>query len=140
GSGNKISDKIKAAIPAANLLLTNPKLRLEALSMTARSHVLYYIGWKGYRGIYSGKIFEYLGLQRNILLAPSDNDVNAALIDETKSGKVADTIEEMVAALSGWYQEWKHTGRLQYEGNTAAIKKYTREKQSEILAETILAN
>jgi hypothetical protein len=104
GSGNKISDKIKAAIPAANLLLTNPKLRLEALSMTARSHVLYYIGWKGYRGIYSGKIFEYLGLQRNILLAPSDNDVNAALIDETKSGKVADTIEEMVAVLSGWYQ------------------------------------
>lgn len=140
GSGNKISDKIKAAIPAANLLLTNPKLRPEAISMAARSHVLYYIGWKGYRGIYSGKIFEYLGLQRNILLAPSDNDVNAALIDETKSGKVADTIEEMVAVLSGWYQEWKHTGRLQYEGNTAAIKKYTREKQSEILAETILAN
>ena len=88
----------------------------------------------------SGKIFEYLGLQRNILLAPSDNDVNAALIDETKSGKVADTTEDMVAALTGWYKEWQKTGRLQYEGNTAAIKKYTRENQAEILAETILAN
>jgi len=79
-------------------------------------------------------------LQRNILLAPSDNDVNAALIDETKSGKVADTTEDMVAALTGWYKEWQKTGRLQYEGNTAAIKKYTRENQAEILAETILAN
>ena len=140
GSGKNISDMINAAIPAANLLITNRIDRLEALSKAARSHVLYYIGWKGYRGIYSGKIFEYLGLQRNILLAPSDNDVNAALIDETKSGKVADTTEDMVAALTGWYKEWKETGRLQYEGNTAAIKKYTREKQAEILAETILAN
>lgn len=60
---------INAAIPAANLLITNRIDRLEALSMSARSYVLYYIGWKGYRGIYSGKIFEYLGLQRNILLA-----------------------------------------------------------------------
>ena len=85
------------------------------------------------------KFFEYLGLQRNILLAPSDNDVNAALIDETKSNR-GGYYWRNGCCIIRWYHEWKHTGRLQYEGNTATIKKYTREKQAEILAETILAN
>ncbi|MEI2755998.1 MAG: hypothetical protein V9F46_06010 [Chitinophagaceae bacterium] len=62
------------------------------------------------------------------MLAPSDNDVNAALIDETKSGKVADTTGYTVAALTGWYKEWKETCRLQYENNSSSNKKIYKRK------------
>ncbi|HWR33375.1 MAG TPA: hypothetical protein VN451_07615, partial [Chitinophagaceae bacterium] len=139
GSAEKIVRMIKENIAAPQLLITDMMERKEALQKATRSHVMYYIGWKGYRGIYSGKIFEYLGLQRNILLAPSDKDVIEELIIETQAGKFVDTIEEMVDALSVWYREWKQTGAVAYKGKIGEIKKYTRERQAEILAKEILA-
>ena len=138
GSGDEVTQLIQENIPAENLALTNFIEREEALQRAARSHLLYYAGWRGYHGIYSGKIFEYLGLRKNILLAPSDKDVLEALLMETKSGKFCDSEEEMVSLLSGWYAEWKQNGQLEYNGDDAAIRNYTREIQAERLAKAVL--
>lgn len=138
GSEAAVTQLIRNNIPAENLLLTNFIDRKEALQRAACSHLLYYAGWRGYHGIYSGKIFEYLGLRKNILLAPSDKDVLEALLMETKSGKFCDSEEEMLSLLSGWYAGWKQNGQLEYDGDETAIRNYTRELQAEKLAKKIL--
>ena len=43
-------------------------------------------GWENEVGIYSGKIFEYLGSGTPILVAPTDANVVEELINKTKSG------------------------------------------------------
>ena len=87
-------------------------------------------GWKGWKGIYSGKIFEYLGAKKNILIAPNDGDVLEKLINYTNSGKLANTPQEMTAILSNWYSQWKRH-EIEYHGIDKRINEFTRESQAE---------
>ena len=85
-----------------------------------------------------GKIFDYLGARKNIIIAPSDNDVMEKLVKETGAGITADSVGEFVHALEGLYREWKESGTIRYKGKQEAIEYYTRENQTSILAREIL--
>jgi hypothetical protein len=122
----------------ANYTITNKIPRQQVLQHMANSQVLFYIGWLGWQGIYSGKIFEYLAAQRNILIAPSDADVLENLITETQAGKLANTPQQMCAHLQTWYQQWQTQGYCNYQGNTQKINAYTREAQAKLLHQALL--
>lgn len=116
------------------MIKITPRLkRSDALSVMKNSQVLFYVGWKGWKGIYSGKIFEYLGAKRNILIAPNDHDVLEKLVNYTNSGKLANTAAEMHDILTAWYEEWQQNGKLKYSGVEERIAQYTREYQAERL-------
>lgn len=86
------------------------------------------MGWPGYKGMYSGKIFEYLGLKKNIIIAPGDNDVIDNLIQKTKSGISANSKEEITSYILSKYNEWKTNPQIKYDGvNT---EQYSRENQN----------
>jgi glycosyltransferase involved in cell wall biosynthesis len=133
----ELASYIEAELPNKKIMITDRVPREEGLQLLLGSHVLYYIGWKGFRGMYSGKIFEYLGARKNILIAPSDEDVLEKLIHETNSGKVADSPKEMADNLNEWFAEWKQNGHLKYYGKEEKINKYTRSYQAEKLAKYI---
>jgi hypothetical protein len=106
--------------------------RSKAIAIMKSSSILFYVGWKGWKGIYSGKIFEYLGAKRNILIAPNDGDVLEKLVNYTHSGKLANTPQEMTSILTTWYEQWKRND-LQYHGIEERINEYTRESQAKKL-------
>ncbi len=110
--------------------------RDEAITVMKNSSILFYVGWKGWKGIYSGKIFEYLGAGKNILIAPNDGDVLEKLINYTRTGKLANTPGEMVSILNDWYEQWK-INELAYFGIGERINEYTREAQAEKLIQFI---
>ena len=124
----QISDKLAAYKNRYNI--TERIERSNAISIMKNSAVLFYVGWKGWKGIYSGKIFEYLGAKRNILIAPNDGDVLERLINYTNSGKLANTPEEMTTILSNWYSQWKKN-EMEYNGIEERINEFTRESQAE---------
>lgn len=128
---NDISAILEAEFPAEALNLTSRMAREEALQIAARSSVLFYPGWLGYKGIYSGKIFEYLGLRRPILLAPGDKDVLDDLMKETQAGITCSTPAAVSETLAAWYKEFKENGRVAYHGKPEVIAKYSREAQME---------
>jgi hypothetical protein len=132
-----IADDIRRTIPEKNILITNRLPRKEALGYMKRASLLLYAGWKGWKGIYSGKIFEYLGAQRNILLAPGDDDVLNALLRQTGAGRLANTPEEMASLLQAWYVEWKEHKKLQYHSQKETIEQYTREALAKKFAEKL---
>lgn len=120
---------LKATLPGASLEITDRMPRRQALEASARASVLFYPGWVGYRGIYSGKIFEYLGLRRPILLAPSDGDVLEALLRETGAGYVCHTAAEVCQVLLDLYSRHQAGTRIPYAANEQAIEGYSREAQ-----------
>lgn len=131
---DEITKKIKNSLPA-DCIYTSPRLsRQSAIDYTLSSHVLLYAGWKHYKGIYSGKIFDYLGAKRNILIAPGDNDVIDNIVIHTRAGKIANSPAEFSAILNQWYAEWKEKGQLHYEGIDELINKHTRANQANLLA------
>lgn len=129
--------RIKEALPADKILLTDRIPRREAIGYMEQSHLLWQPEMKGYTGMYTGKIFEYLGAKRTILVAPSLGDVLDQLLEETEAGKSFHSSDEIAAYILRKYTEWEETGFTLYEGNDTAISFYSREKQSERLLDFI---
>jgi glycosyltransferase involved in cell wall biosynthesis len=133
----KVVQKITAALPDHNYLITPRLLRKEAIAYLNTTNVLYYIGWKGAKGIYSGKIFEYIATKLPVLIAPGDEDVIDELLKETGAGISASTPSEMVQALTEWYKIWEMNGTVIHSRNSNAVNKYSRQEQSNRFAAEI---
>lgn len=132
-----VADLLNEELCSLNINLTDRVPREKVFNIYNSSHILFFIGWKGYRGIYSGKIFEYLGARKNILIAPGDEDVIDELLKITKSGKSVHSVDEMCNQLELWYKEWKETKQLEYYGIENEILNFTRENQFKKLTDYI---
>lgn len=133
-----VSNKIKHYLPEIFINITDRIPRIDALEIMKNSHVLFYAGWKGSKGIYSGKIFEYLASGRLILIAPGDDDVIDDLIIKTNTGVIANTVDDFVNHLEQWYLIWNEKGDIHAKGIPEEIQKYSRNRQCEELVSIVL--
>jgi hypothetical protein len=133
----EIGDLIRTEIPKKHLLITKRIPRPEALKYLENSHIVWQPEMPGYKGMYTGKIFEYLGAKRPIIIAPSMGDVLDKLLEETQAGYSFKTTEEITSHILIQYQNWLQTGSIEYNGNHDIISNYSRENQSKKLLNSI---
>ncbi len=68
--------KLRNVFPAENLLITNRIKRADALDYLTKASLCFNSpGAHGYKGIFGGKTFDYMGAGNYILICPSDNDI-----------------------------------------------------------------
>lgn len=132
-----IANKFRNVIPPENLNITHRVPQTDALKIASASQVLMLAGFDELRGAYTTKVFEYLGLRRNILQIPGDRDVVEDLLQQTGAGAAPHSAEEAYKIITKWYDEWVHKGSLPYNGNMQEISKWSREKQFEKLLERL---
>ena len=132
-----VAQEITDNIDSKVLVLTDFVDRKIALQETINAHLLFYPVWTGYKGIYSGKIFEYLGSKRNILVLPKDHSVLDNLLEQTNAGRSFDSVPQCSDHLVQLFDEWKKNGKVLYHGKLEEIEQYTRESQSQIVANKI---
>lgn len=104
------------------------------------SQVLLLLNWDDpqEKGVYTGKVFEYLASQRPILVTGgSGNDVIKELLDETKSGIYCSTVEETKSAIKNLYLEYKLKGKVTYHGVVEKICKYSYREMARKFAEIL---
>jgi glycosyltransferase involved in cell wall biosynthesis len=82
--------------------------------------------------VFSGKLFEYVGAHRPILLLGYPHGVAAQLIRERGLGVVATEAGEVEAALRAWIAEKAATGRIA-DTAPAAVDDLSRESQARVL-------
>lgn len=72
-----------------------------------------------YKGVYTAKLFDYLGAMRPIIGLLDKNDVAAQLIQECNAGFVADfyNIDEIEQAILSAYELWKNKQTLPYNAS-----------------------
>ncbi len=125
----------------ANLLSHDPRVKITgrvsfelATEALLNSDILIYPAWKGSKGRYSTKIFEYLGSGNKILICPGDNDVIDKLILDSGNGFVANTIDDAFNYMNSEYQT-KLVGKasLQENSNDQSTVQYSREYQNDLL-------
>ena len=109
--------------------------RAECLRLQQASDVQLLLMWNdpGEAGIYTGKLFEYLGSGRPILMTGYPGGVAAQLVEERNAGTVANTPEELAAALSGWIEQKRSSGSVPATG-ARAVAGLTRRDQAAVLA------
>lgn len=73
----------------------------DAVAAMRESPVLLFLPWQdaAHPGVYSGKLFEYLGARRPILSVGAEPGVAGALVESTGAGRSAGTVADVVARL-----------------------------------------
>jgi len=90
------------------------------------------------KGVYTGKIFEYLAGKRPILVTGGfAGDVVEELLKETNSGLCCVTGEKIEEALSGLYREFKLRGEVTYKGNIEKVYKYSYREMARKFADIL---
>ena len=84
------------------------------------------------------KLFEYLSACRPILASGgfAKDDIEKILI-ETKAGVYAPTVEEIETSLLSFYEEYKLTGRVCYNGDLKEINKYSYREMARKFADSL---
>ncbi len=129
-----VYDKVLNALPAEMIIKIDRVDANKAAQYVINSEVILHSSWRGFKGIYTTKIFDFIASGNNILMAPGDDDVADALIVETNTGKIAENAEQVAEYLEIWYREWEKSGIITFGGNKELIKKYGRKVIAEKFA------
>jgi glycosyltransferase involved in cell wall biosynthesis len=118
-----------------HLVTCRPRLpHAESLALQRGADVLLLLMWNnpGERGVYTGKVFEYLGVRRPILMLGFARGVAADLIRSRSAGVIANDPDEIALAVGEWLATKRATGSIPNlpENVSAGL---TRQEQSERL-------
>ncbi len=91
----------------------------------------------GRKGVFTGKLFEYLASLKPIIALVDEDDVASKLIQEANAGYVCDNanIEKIEQILQEAYKEWKEKRKREF--NIDIIKKHHRKEQVKRLEDLI---
>ena len=86
----------------------------EALRIQQSADVLLFLLWNdaSQPGVYTTKLFEYIGAHRPVLAVGMACGVAADLIRGRAAGSIATNSSEVESLLGGWLGDWRHRGRL----------------------------
>lgn len=89
--------RVEEAFPdlIENITITNRIPKGDVISLQMNSDLLLMLAHSNTKGIPSSKLYEYIGLQKPVLLYPSDNDILEETLKDTGTGLICNTPEEL---------------------------------------------
>lgn len=116
--------------------ITNWLPKNEVIELQKNADLLLMLSYQGFKGIPSSKLYEYIGLQKNILHYPNDKDVIEQILNDTKLGINCDSIQDIKEKLETLIL-CKSQNISFKKTNKERIQFYSRQKQTELLASRI---
>ncbi|MFA4824273.1 MAG: glycosyltransferase [Methanoregula sp.] len=111
-----------------------------AIDEQRKAQILLHLTWNNLaeKGVYTGKLFDYLAARRPILsMGLTDGGVVKELLDQTQAGVHVSNEEELKKYLMKAYREYKETGLVQYQGIDAEVMKYSHKEMARKLVEVL---
>lgn len=99
-----------------------------AIAEQREAQVLLLLTWNDSRerGIFTGKLFDYLSAKRPIISIGPMGTVVDQLLDTTKAGVQVSTVEQTKAHLTFMYERFVENGVVPYQGISSEIAKYNQ--------------
>ena len=135
----KQGDRVRIALKDVmkNVTITKRIDRNKVLQMQRESNLLLMISHEGKKGISSSKLYEYIGMQKPILLFPSDKDIIEKTLNDTGLGIICNTKQELKEKLNSIILDFIKTGNIPIMRNYERIKQYSRRIQVENLSKIL---
>lgn len=113
--------------------------REESIQKQRESQVLLLLTWNdpGEKGIYTGKLFDYLAARRPILAMGLRENVVTDVLGQTQAGMTVSSDEEIKERIVALYREYKEQGYVSYAGIASEIDKYSHRKMAGKFAEAL---
>lgn len=129
-----------AAHGTGHVVVASPRIpQAEARARQLDADVLLLLDWSvpGVVGYASGKIFEYFAARKPILALGPEGSVIEGLLKETRAGVLATSKDQVRETLRPWLLRRKNAAPVPYEGDVAAIGRYSRRGQTRALASVL---
>lgn len=109
----------------------------QALLAQKESHVLLHFAWNDlkYQGVYSAKLFEYLGAKRPIISFGGKDAMVGDLLEQTCAGAWCPTPEQFALAMGHWQKQYNELGAPNYHGDPKEVSAYSQVRMAERHAE-----
>jgi len=107
--------------------------RATALKKQAESQILLLLNWDdpNERGVYTGKLFEYLGAKRPIISIGGLDGVVKELLNETNAGIFCGMDRDFIKrTISSYYRQFIQNGSVDFCGNVRAMDKYSHREMA----------
>lgn len=113
--------------------------RREALRVQQESQVLLLLHWGGERerGVYTGKVFEYLAARRPILMVGGGPGVLDDLLAETGAGVHVTDRASLERQLLAWWRELAEHGSVGWRGHADRIERYSHRRMAREFADLL---
>jgi glycosyltransferase involved in cell wall biosynthesis len=111
----------------ACVTITGRVPRVQARQEQRRATALLLLNWDhpAEVGTYTGKVFEYLDVQRPILALGGPSGVLSTLLTQTRAGIHVFAVDEVVNVLQQWLIEFRATGQVAYQGLEDKVQAYS---------------
>jgi hypothetical protein len=99
-----------------------------ALIKQREAQILLLLKWNNpqEKGVYTGKIFDYLAAQRPILSIGCKGGVVSELLEETSAGYDLMEIPDIKNQIKIWYMDFQKNGYVKYCGDLVKIEQYSQ--------------
>jgi hypothetical protein len=111
-----------------------------AIAEQQKAQILLFLAWNDprERGVYTGKLFEYLAARRPILsVGNTEGGVVKELLDQTRAGVHCSNETELREYLLRAYRQFQDEGGVQYHGIEAEIMKYSHREMAGKFADVL---
>jgi len=121
-----------------NVEITKRISHKKAIEMQAKANLLLLVSFTGINDAPGSKIFDYLGLQKPILLCPSDNGIMEKIATSTNQAIICNTSDEVYLTLNEMIEKFiLNKSPITRQLNLSALNFYTRQNQTKIMADTL---
>ena len=108
----------------SNLWISDRIPKQEIIELQNKSDVLLMVAHEEIKGIPSSKVFEYIGLRKQFIVCPGDNDVLDSIAHTSELGHVLQTSEDVFLFLEQQLKD-KKSGLERQKVNLASIQQYS---------------
>lgn len=113
--------------------------REESIQKQRESQVLLLLTWNDpdEKGIYTGKLFDYLAARRPILALGLHGSVISDVLDLTRAGRTVSSDAEIKEQILTFYHEYKKDGFVSYAGVPSEIEKFSHREMARKFAQVL---
>lgn len=81
-------------------------------------------------GVYTGKLFDYLGARRPILCVGGGEGVVGELLRETGTGRMVEGLEQIKEALQKAWEDYSSLGSVPWRGDPSRVEYYSQRRMA----------
>jgi hypothetical protein len=107
----------------------------EILKQQLDSDIMLMVAHQNKKGIVGSKLYEYIGLEKPILLCPTDGDEIEKTIIKTGLGIIIKNTQDLIINLENLISTKMETGQILMNANKKEIERYSRQAQVKKLSE-----
>jgi hypothetical protein len=116
----------------SHLVMTNRISKKEVIEIQQNSDLLLMVSHSNIKGVTSSKIFEYISLQKPIMLCPNDHDVLEEITIQSGLGVLLDSHQKVAVFLN------KTTQKYSTQPNLEKLSKFGENRQVEKLGKIMI--